>query len=267
MPVEQRGRAGAVMLAVVVGVGSGCAWISPSSPTELHLTEGSEVEYVLGWSDDGGTRGPDGTLLFSTKLGYEVGLEAVYVGSGALELVPCRPKPPGAAWWRRLGPESAYAAHSATQDASHVSEPRLEQFRDGETAYGVASASGAAYCRLHYLMVPVPGEASDGFSVERASAYLRGWYRRTGDKERQPFEASVKLRGGAVVDLLPAPVAGVESLVGADGKAIAARVVLTRRPARAFDRLEFSELEPIEIAYEFLRRLGQTSEATFVVSR
>ncbi|MDG2308669.1 MAG: hypothetical protein P8R42_29165 [Candidatus Binatia bacterium] len=62
------------------------------------------------------------------------------------------------------------------------------------------------------------------------------------------------------------PVFAAEVLRTAAGEPVAARVLLTRRPALAFDRIDFALFEPVEIAYEFLPRLGQTSDAKLVLS-
>jgi len=216
----------------------------------LALAPGAAVDYHLAWSWEGARQDGD-AHVFTTDLGYTVGITAGEVGSNSLELVPCAPRtePPrqastsALAW---LQPRSAAAAHAQLADDSRVEAPTLESIAGPDMAFGTGVASGRAYCGLHYLIAPVIGAPS------RASAAIRGWYIPPNTTTRVPFDAAVTVRGGAVRDL-DAPV-----LPGDQG----VRVVLRRYPARALDGAALERLTPRELAYAFLRGLGREARAS-----
>lgn len=226
---------------------------APSPAGEgLALAAGAAVDYHLAWSWDGARREGD-AHVFTTDLGYTVGITAGEVGSASLELVPCapraEPRPRQAAWTPSLAwlqPRSVSAAHAELADDSRVEAPTLESLAGADMAFGTGVASGRTYCGLHYLIAPVIGEQS------RASAAIRGWYILPGGIARVPFDAAVTVRGGAVRDL------EVPALVDDQG----VRVVLRRYPARALDGAALERLTSRELAYAFLRGLGREARVS-----
>ena len=245
-------------------------------PPHLETVNGARLAYLLSWDWEGATPDDDGVMVFETDLGYTVGLEAGYVGSGQLELVPCaggtwvappEPEP----WWRPvldwLGPRKAWADHPVVTDVSRVQADLVESVYDeGSREYGVAEVEGSTYCDLHYLITPMEATSDDGFQMQRWSAYVRGWYIAPGAAERAPFEATINIRGGAIPTLTPSE-ALPDTWLDASGMPLGARVLLTRFPARSFHGIALDEVADVDLAYEFLLNIGRTSRAEFQLNR
>lgn len=237
-------RAAAAALAIACGAVVFVAGGPDGSPTAdgegVALAAGVEIAYQLAWSWAGAQwLADEGTYVFTTDLGYTVGLVAGQVGNASLELVPCAAPAPG-----MLAPRPAAAAHASLADDSRAWAPTLETLPAAQSSYfGAGVASGRRYCGLHYLIAPVPGDPS------HASAAIRGWYRRPGALARTGFDVAVSVRGGALRDLDPA------TAIGDRG----ATVVLRRHPARALDGAALEQLSERELAYAFLRGLGRSA--------
>jgi len=239
----------------------------------LSVPREARVVYELSFSWDG-ARWDEGEKahVFTTDRGYTVGLYAGYVSTASVELVPCREGANGeqgrlghalGAARRFLGPALAFANHAYNHDGTLVGGPVVESIsREAARELGVGVSAGKRYCRLHVLAAPVEMASDDGFHMNRWSAYVRGFYQGPGSGERHAFDAHVNLRGGALVDLREGERL-TEPAVAADGKRAAAKVVVKRSPARAFDGVRFEKLTPSEVAYAFLRGLGKATEASY----
>jgi hypothetical protein len=237
-------RAVTAVLAIACGTVTFVAGGPIASPTTdgdgVALAPGSEIAYQLAWSWAGARWLDDERIyVFTTDLGYTVGLVGGQVGNASLELVPCEAPSAGL-----LAPRPAAAAHASLADDSRAWAPALETLPAAQSSYfGAGVASGRRYCGLHYLIAPVPGDPS------HASAAIRGWYIPPGAHARVAFDVAVSVRGGALRDL------DATTVVGDRG----ATVVLRRHPARALDGAALELLGERELAYAFLRGLGRTA--------
>ncbi len=235
---------------------------APPSPTgaaaPLKLAEGSLVAYMLAWSWEGARREGD-AWLFETDLGYTVGLTAAHVGLGRIEMVPCEPAPSTLAdAVSSLLISTAHAAHARVGDGSAVASPIVESLLDPEARlYGRGFAGPHAYCGVHLLAVPLEAAADDGFTLERQSLVLTGFWSAPGSDQRHELDASINLQDGSLRPLL-----GWTTWPTAlkPGRAPVA-VVITRHPARAFDGLELSKLSNIDLAFAVLGNLVQGAKA------
>ena len=228
----------------------------PAAP--LRLAAGTPVAYVLDWSWDDATRDGD-AHVFTTDRGYTVRLETAYVATGRAELVPCaeaRPSLTDAV--SALLVTTAHAAHSRIGDASAVSAPVVESAHAARPhLLGRAFASGSDYCSVHVLGVPVDAAAPDGFTLARESLVLTGHWTAPGSDERHPLHASINLQDGSLRPLsgwteFPRDLAPASASVA---------VILTRHPARAFNRLDLARLGETDLAFAVLGNLLKTTEA------
>ncbi len=227
----------------------------PAAP--LRLAEGSPVAYVLEWAWDGAHR-EGGAYVFETDRGYTIGITAAHAALGRVELVPCEPPTPGlvGAVSSLLVP-TAHAAHARVGDSSAVASPLVESLLDPSTRlYGRGFAGADAYCGVHLLGVPLAAAGDDGFALARESLVLTGFWSAPGSRERHDLKARINLQDGSV-----RPLSGWTSWPGAlpRGRAPVA-VVITRHPARAFDRLALEQLGELDLGFEVLGNLMQSAE-------
>lgn len=223
------------------------------TPTPISLSAGDRVRYVLDWSWDG-AREQDGALVFTTDLGYEVGIESLELAVFSAQLVTCEPT---ASRWR-WGPTAAYADH-VTQDDPSVIEAKLidDAVNDGWHELGIGTAGGGQYCKAFLLATPVASDALGGETV-RAS----GWYRLPEGGAAIPFEAGVPLGDGALTTLA----AAVPQTVNL-GDGTTARVVFTRYPVAAFDGVDIAQLNRLELGWELLKNLQSDTTARWQLTR
>ncbi len=214
----------------------------------------NQIEYWVE-TDWEGAHLEEGVRVFTTDLGYVVGLESFWFRTTSVELVPCEDtleeeleeeQEHGQAndaisqglrtVITSLLPGRAYAHGSAYDHDISVSEPEdFDELLSEELHLrGQSIALRARYCELFSV---------HGTGRDQTVASLRGWYQLPGSDERIPFEAEHPL---GVTDVRPLP-------VGAWNDALlpfASEVIVTRHPARAFDGLELETLPPVDLAYE-----------------
>lgn len=226
----------------------------------LALARDAALTYVLAWSWDGARREGD-AWVFETDLGYTVGITAAHSAISQIELVPCATTAAEAsdgavAWLGDLVVGTAHAGHGGTPDASAAAAPIVESWlAAAPVVFGAAKASGAAYCEAHQLSAPIEAVASDGFAFSGETLVVSGFWSAPGEVERHGLEIGVNLSNGRTRPLgarvdWPADVGGD------------AAIVITRKPARAFDGLVFEELADIDLAFAALGGLMHAAEVT-----
>ena len=234
-----------------------------SQGSSVHVEKDGVVRYSLAW-DWSGARWDAGskTWSFVTSKGVEFRLSAAYSHLSIMQMIPCtqstrRFPVRRLLWWplKWLELPSARADHAYDNDTSWLAKLTVEAwFSDGRLAFGDSRSSGNRYCRLHALWTPSNRKASDGFTLPSKSLWFQGEVRFSKDGTWKPLQASIHLEQGAIVPLdVPVPLASTSQ------KGI--KVELIRRPVQAFDSLDPSSSDPIDLAYTLLRRLGQTSLA------
>lgn len=246
-----------VMALVLAGCGGGEAPRPEGPAAPLQLAEGSMVAYLLAWSWEGARREGD-AWVFETDRGYTVGISAAALAIGRVELVPCgggRGSLAGAV--SSLWIPTAHAGHARVGDGSAVSNPAIESLLAPEAQlYGRGFAGAEAYCGVHMLAVPLDAEAEDGAALERESLALTGFWSAPGSDERHELRARINLQDGSTRPLL-----GWTSWPTAlqRGRAPVA-VVITRRPARAFDGLELAAMSEPDLGFAVLGNLMQGAQ-------
>ncbi|MEM1418521.1 MAG: hypothetical protein AAGH15_26740 [Myxococcota bacterium] len=224
------------------------SWCAPPT-AEAPIPAGTELSYALDVSWEGASS-LDGAWVFETDLGYRVGVRALYIGLGALELVACPDESLASVW----APARARADHAWDADASRLDVLGTESLMaETSWALGPAEASGTSYCELFWTVGTVASAAADGFELTRASAYLDAWVEPPGTGERIELEHWLLVGEGVRVPL--------------EGAWAPGRVVrLTRHPARAFDGLVFESLSAAEVLFEVVQALGNGSRARFAAA-
>ncbi len=220
------------------------SWCTPPS-AKAPIPAGTPFAYRLAVRWDGALF-EEGARVVETNLGYRVGVRALYVGLGSLELVAC----PDEAAVAALTASVARADHAWDADASRLDALSAARLTDeGELLLGAATASGADYCELFWTVGTVDAQASDGFELARAAAHLEGWVDAP-DGERRPLDVWLTVGEGVRVPLEDAWTPGAE-------------LRLTTAPGRAFDDLAFDALSDVEILFEVIQALGNGSRARF----
>lgn len=229
--------------------------VGPAAP--LQLDEGSLVAYMLAWSWDGARREGD-TYVFETDRGYTVGITTAAVAIGRVELVPCKHESGSLAGAvSSLLIPNAHAAHARVGDDSAVSITTIDSLQAPQARlYGRGFAGPNPYCGLHVLAVPFEGEAEDGAVLARESLAISGWWSMPGSRERHALRAHINLQDGSL-----RPLQGWTGWPTAlqPGRAPVA-VVITRRPARAFDGLELAAMTELDLGFAVLGNLLQGAE-------
>lgn len=220
--------------------------------------DGERVRYLLGWSWEGAAwDAAAGGYRFTSDEGVEVVLTGLWVGVGALELVPCEPEDPSAtvAVLRELLlPAHASADHVWVSDGTLVEQPtavdavagRLVDFGGGTTT------SGSDYCGLYQRAIVI----QDGVSPNllRQSLRATGSYLSPGESASQPFDVDIDLlvgsTGALASDDVSAALPGVTD------------VVVTYAGARLFDGVRPNELSARALAYELLRNAMASSSVS-----
>lgn len=229
----------------------------------LELARDAAITYVLAWSWEGARREGD-AWVFETDLGYTVGISAAHSATSQLELVPCPTASQAGggavAWLSDLVVGTAHAAHGGAPDASAAAFPIVESWLTAQPlVFGAAKASGAAYCEVHQLSAPIEAAAPDGVALAGESLVVSGFWSAPGEAERHGMEISVNLSDGRVRPLdavIDWPAAATEG---------EAAIVITRRPARAFDGLKLDELADIDLAFEALGGLLHSADVAVAV--
>lgn len=230
--------------------------VGPAAP--LQLAEGSLVAYMLAWSWDGARREGD-AWVFETDRGYTIGITAAALAIGRVELVPCAARRGSLvdAVSSLLVP-TAHAGHSRVGDGSAVSSPTISSLLAAEAQlYGRGFAGPDPYCGVHTLAVPLEAEAEDGAVLARESLALTGYWSAPGSGERHELRARINLQDGSTRPLL-----GWTSWPTSlqPGRAPVA-VVITRRPARAFDGLDLASMSELDLGFAVLGNLMQGAQA------
>jgi hypothetical protein len=237
---------------------------APASAAPLELTRDAAITYVLAWSWEGARREGD-AWVFETDLGYTVGISAAHSATSQLELVPCSTASQASgggaiAWLSDLVVGTAHAAHGGTPDASAAAFPIVESWlTERPLVFGAAKASGAAYCEAHQLSAPIEAAAPDGFAFAGESLVVSGFWSAPGEAERHGLEVSVNLSDGRVRPLAAVIDWPAEAIEGE------AAIVITRRPARAFDGLKIDEMAEIDLAFEALGGLLHSADVAVAV--
>ncbi len=226
--------------------------VGPAAP--LGLAEGSLVAYVLAWSWDDARREGD-AWVFETDRGYTIGVTAAAIAIGRVELVPCEPAASTLAGAvSSLLISTAHAAHARVGDGSAVASPGIESMlAPGAHLYGRGFAGPSPYCGLHMLAVPIAAQADDGATLARESLALTGWWSAPGSEDRHSLDARINLQDGSL-----RPLQGWTRWPAAlqPGRAPVA-VVITRRPARAFDGLDLASMSDLDLGFAVLGNLLQ----------
>lgn len=236
---------------------------APASAAPLELARDAALTYVLAWSWEGARREGD-AWVFETDLGYTVGITAAHSAISQLELVPCSSAAQAGggaiAWLSDLVVGTAHAAHGGTPDASAAASPIVESWLTAQPiVFGAAKASGAAYCEVHQLSAPIEAAAADGFALAGETLVVSGFWSAPGAAERHGLELRVNLSDGRTRPLD----AWVDwPAVATEGEAA---IVITRRPARAFDGLQLDALADIDLAFEALGGLMHSAEVEVAV--
>ena len=210
---------------------------------------------------------------------------SLYVGFDTISLSACAGEPgaglaesaPARLWrWLDPRPRAAWAAHPVSSDPSQLDVGVGEVLHEARAAaLGAAPAGGAAYCRVHVLHSPLGVDAQDGFALGGRSLALRGWLRRSAGGPLEPLDGDVLIRGGALIDLSPATTQDEARAAAAlteaartagsrqgDGVHDAqTTVVLTRYPAEALATVALLDRDPIDVAFDLLLAIGETSRA------
>ncbi len=228
----------------------------------LALARDATLTYVLAWSWEGARREGD-AWVFETDLGYTVGITAAHSATSQLELVPCSTEAQAGggavAWLSDLAIGTAHAAHGGTPDASAAAFPIVESWlADAPVVFGAALASGASYCDAHQLSAPIEASAADGFVFAGETLVVSGFWSAPGAAERHGLEISVNLSDGRTRPLG----ARIDWPEGVEGDAA---IVITRRPARAFDGLVFEDMADIDLAFAALGGLMIAAEVEVAV--
>lgn len=250
---------GLLVATLLAGCGGEVQAPRPEGPAApLRLAEGSMVAYLLAWSWDDARREGD-AWVFETDRGYTVGITSAALAIGRVELVPCDGRPRGSLVdaVSSLLVATAHAGHSRVTDGSSVSSPAIESLLAAEAQlYGRGFAGGVAYCGVHMLAVPLAAEAEDGAALERESLALTGFWSAPGSGERHELRARINLQDGSTRPLL-----GWTRWPDAlqRGRAPVA-VVITRRPARAFDGLELETISELDLGFAVLGNLMQGAQ-------
>ena len=219
-----------------------------STPLTL-VGDGERVRYLVGWSWEGATWDPAAAgYRFVSDEGVEVLLTGLWVGLGALELVPCEPDDESAAvaWLRHLVlPARASADHVWVSDGTLVEQPmaldalagRLVEFGGGTTTLG------SQYCELYQRATVI----QEGVSPDLRQQSLRatGTYRLPGASAPTAFDVDVGLPEGSNDTL-------AHDELGA-GLPDVTDVVATYAGVKLFDGVNPDELSERELAYELLR--------------
>jgi hypothetical protein len=224
---------------------------SGEAARRLSLQPGAGVTYELAWDWTGASVDErTGARSWTTRLGYALTVEQLYVATTSLALVPCEEVALRRGGLGVLSPREARADHAYAYDTTLVTAALAQLTSDGALAvFGRGVSPGQSYCQLHAISGPVAAEAQDGFRLQGWSAYLRGSYRQ-GSGAPVAFEGFVGLAQGTL-----RPLRGKgEPSPGAD-----VRILLTRHPVEALDTLDFAALSPTELAFEALGRLGTTA--------
>ncbi|MEM9074681.1 MAG: hypothetical protein AAGE52_39665 [Myxococcota bacterium] len=223
--------------AAIALAGSMCA---PSAGGEVPAGEPLRFVFEVNW--DGATRDGD-AYVFSTNLGYTVGVRALYLAVDGVELVPCETAT--APLWSMA---TARADHVWNSDSSYLAIGAVERLSEPSVwIAGTSVASGAAYCDLFWASSPIDADAPDGFVLSRASIHLEGWFRAP-EGETVDLAHEIPHGEGALLPVVFGP-----------GERV---VRLTRYPARSFDDLELADLSPSDVLFGVLQRLGNTAEVT-----
>ncbi|PRP90143.1 hypothetical protein ENSA5_67610 [Enhygromyxa salina] len=184
----------------------------------------------------------DGARVFTTDLGYTVGLTSWWQSTTNLELVAC--------------PEDEEFRHAGhTHDVSQLVLQVIENLVDGQTTLvGEAEGGELPYCNLYQIMGTVP---LDGVEI---TSRVAGWYRAPGAAEAVSFDAV----NTVPVSVLP------EFTIGAWDETLdvdEARVELVRYPARAFDGLMLETLSDLDLAFSASQALGWDAEVHWALAR
>lgn len=238
-------------LAVLLGVAcvhDGDAETRGGAPIEL-TGDGERVRYRMGFSWEGATWDAEAEgYRFVSDERVEVLLTGLWVGVGALELVPCEPDTESATTallQELLLPARASADHVWVSDGTLVEQPTAVDALAGRLVdYGGGTTTpGQRYCGLYQRATVI----QEGISPDLARQSLRatGRYVLPGESEATPFDVSIDLPVGSSdtlgYDELSAELPGVTD------------VVATYGGVQLFDGVHPEELSERGLAYELLR--------------
>jgi hypothetical protein len=242
----------------------------PHAVVPLALSSGSQMDYRLAWSWEGAVwQEQDQAYLFATDLGYSIGVQAMYMGSGIIELVPCSQNSEASnttptsltdRLWNNvrpvMGTRSAWANHAYNNDESILSQAIVENsFSQSFKEFGIATASGSSYCKAHILTAPLNQTSEDDFWMKRWSFYWRGWYQLPGEEQRTEVEVATNLGTGALHDLTAET--GTEiAIKTATGESLDAVLTFRRYPALSLDGVAIEQLSNSELAFAMQQGIG-----------
>ncbi|PRQ09112.1 hypothetical protein [Enhygromyxa salina] len=211
--------------------------LEPEPPPDSLVA--TRVHYALAtdWED---AEQVDGARVFTTDLGYTVGLTSWWQSTTNLELVACT---------------EDFRHYGHVHDVSQLELQVIEELVAGETAVvGEADGGDQPYCGLYQIMGTVP---LDGVEI---TSRLTGWYRAPGAAEAVRFDAVDTVP----VSVLPNLAVGVwDDTLDVDE----AHVELVRYPARALDGLVLEALSDLDLAFSASQALGWDAEVHWALGR
>ncbi len=213
---------------------------------------GTPIEYAFAtdWED---TPSEEGVRVVETRDGYRIGVEALYIGVGALELVPCSTEATLEVFVMSLfRPSVARADHGWISDSTRLEPSVAENLLSDRVVLGPVDASGSAYCEAFWTLTPVAARAADGFELIRSSVHISGWIQAPDHAEPLAFVEELRVGRG---ELVP---------ISNDWNAERGALQITRYPARAFQDVQFDGVVLSDALFEFSIALLQQSEAEFV---
>lgn len=213
---------------------------------------GTPIEYAFAtdWED---TLVQEGVRVVETRHGYRITVEALYIGVGALELVPCNTGASleASVMWL-FQPSVARADHGWISDSTRLEPSLAENLLSDSVVLGPVEASGSAYCEAFWTLTPIAARAADGFELVRSSVHVSGWIQGPDDEEPVRFVEELRVGRG---ELVP---------ISTDWDTESGVMQITRYPARAFDDIQFEGVVLSDALFEFGIALLEQSEARFV---
>ena len=224
------------------------------------------VRWRMAW-DDGGVDVGASSWITVNDLGYEIEVEAGWIGTWGATLVECGEALAFEGDRGVASPWLVAEGHNAgADDPSAQVFDRVESLVDRvEVASDVRELDGARYCEAHLLMAAI-GESSGQFEAAEAalleldpsaellgaSVLIIGRWRASDDAEPTPFVLRSAQAYGKILPLeIEAEVSG------------AAEVVVTRRLDTAFDGIDFAAVEADAAAWTVIGNLAR--QARFAV--
>ena len=240
--VPTRGWARLIALMGVALIG--CSAPSESTAARTTTPTLSAMEWTLDWRLDGATPVTGDRWMLTTDLGYEVILDAGFIVTSLVSLVPCDTDTGLARALNWVIPV-ARAGHPPFDDPSLVELQAKESFTPARSATlpGTAFAP-TAYCSVYWLTA----RGAPDTDAANTSLHARGEWRRNG--ETGPVAIDTNFARAMIDDLPP---------IDADVRA--AHGVVSRSVGSLFDGIDFETDNEYAIGWGAIKNV--TDHATF----